>query len=198
MCVVIPFSRDCIPFLQIAGRDALIGALAEESPESRPVEGGRGSLGDARLRVAIYSSATTDLDWEVVGAGEVARLVGLAARADSTSAQAHGGSGPQRDRPPGDVTRRGDISCGRCCREPIGSLDDELKIARVQLRRSFIAKKPQEVALFLRRVERLEASRAAMIEKGQDKVDPYEAARQIWQTVREIDERTIIPPPPDF
>ena len=81
---------------------------------------------------------------------------------------------------------------------PIGTLDDELRLARIQLRRSLKAKRTEEISVFLRRVERLEATRAAMADKGHETMDAREAARQIWQAVREIDELTIIPPPSDF
>ncbi len=74
----------------------------------------------------------------------------------------------------------------------------ELRLARIQLRRSLKAKRTEEISVFLRRVERLEATRAAMADKGHETMDAREAARQIWQAVREIDELTIIPPPPDF
>ena len=61
----------------------------------------------------------------------------------------------------------------------IGSLDDELKLARIQARRALIAKRAEELAMFLRRIERMEATRAAMNERGRGAVDTNEAAKEI-------------------
>lgn len=78
---------------------------------------------------------------------------------------------------------------------PLGSLDDEIKVARIMLRRAFVADNPEQVTLFLRRVERLEATRAAINEKGQGSHDPRATARQICETIREIEEVTAGTPP---
>lgn len=72
---------------------------------------------------------------------------------------------------------------------PLGSLDEEIRLARVLLLRAMIGKLPDQAALMLRRIERLEATRAAMNDKGQGAVDAAETARKIRQFMTEMEEQ---------
>lgn len=82
----------------------------------------------------------------------------------------------------------------------VGSLDDEIRLAKILLRRGFAAKAiPHDIlAMYLRRIERLEATRSTMIAQNPDmQIDPQETARKIREYLKQAEAATSPPKPQD-
>ena len=80
---------------------------------------------------------------------------------------------------------------------PVGGLHEEIKLARVLVRRALIAKRPEMVSQFLRRVERLEAARAALLQQNLPPDDANKLASEVMGAVRRLDASIQAPPPGD-
>lgn len=75
---------------------------------------------------------------------------------------------------------------------PLGTLDDEIRLAKIQIRRAVAADKPELIDRLTRTVHQLEKSRRDM-DAGGGGDTPTEIARQIREALEAIEEVTDDP-----
>lgn len=75
---------------------------------------------------------------------------------------------------------------------PLGTLDDEIRLAKIQIRRAVAADKPELIDRLTRTVHQLEKSRRDMGAGGGDDT-PTKIARRIREALEAIDEVTDDP-----